>query len=158
MVANKIEGTPESFGDFLKKMLDKNLIDPKKPADQIKPTQVIIDAFAGKDQFGRSKYKVIGAGVDAGGGNFKDENGDITAEKDIYNKLIQTARDKQFIEMFTIRFRTERGKHNTDVFNRKGNLYQYDTAGYGFGNLLKDSVKVNPYNIQSWYYIIPNNK
>jgi hypothetical protein len=154
MVANKIEGTPESFGDFLKQMIDKGMIDPKKPAAQIKPTQTIVDAFAGKDEFGNSKYKVIGAGVDTGGGYFKDEDGKLTSQKDIYNKLMQTSRDKQFIDVFTIRFKTRTYKHNTDAYNRNGVLYQYDTVGYGFGSPVINSV--TSANIQSWYYIIPN--
>jgi hypothetical protein len=147
MVINGVEGTPGSFGEFTKELLSKDLIDPSKPARQIKPTQDIVDAFAGK-----GKYQVVGSGVDAGGGYFKDENGNSTAgyKGNIFNKMIETAGTHKDISFFNARINNP---HNMNLFNNNGTLSIYDTSRRGFNASVTDNISKR--NLKSWYYIRP---
>jgi len=147
MVVNGIGGTPGSFGEFTKQLLEKGLIDPSKPARQIESTQNIIDAFAGK-----GNYQVVGYGVDAGGGYFNDENGASTAsyKGNILDVLIDTASANQNINVFNARINSP---HNMNLFNDNGNLSIYDTSRRGFNASVTDNITKR--NLRSWYYIRP---
>jgi len=146
MVVNGIDGTPGSFGEFTKQLLEKDLINPDKPARQINSTQDIIDAFAGK-----GKYQVVGYGADAGGGYFNDEFGNSTKginPADTLNNLKDAAKNNQNINFFNIRINNP---HSMNLYNNSGRLSIFDTSARGFGASFTNSVTRT--NISSWYYI-----
>jgi len=147
MVVNGIDGTPGSFGEFTKQLIEKDLLNLDKPARQAYSTQNIIDAFAGK-----GKYQVVGYGVDAGGGYFNDENGVSTAnyKGNIFDKLINAASTNTSINFFNVRINSP---HNMNLFNNNGTLSIYDTSKRGFNTSITDNISNR--NLKSWYYIKP---
>jgi len=148
MVVNGIDGTPGSFGEFTKQLIEKDLLNLDKPARQIDSTQDIIDAFAGE-----GKYQVVGCGVDAGGGYFKDEFGNSTkgyGAADTFNNLALAAKNNQNIDFFNVRINSP---HNMNLYNDNGKLSIYDTSSRRYDASFTKYIKRT--NIVSWYYIRP---
>jgi hypothetical protein len=155
LVLSGVEGVPDSFGAFYKKLYETKASNGNYIIDYLNQrtsTQDLVDKVVGVN-----KIQVIGYGNDLNHGFFKDENGNITngySGKKLYEKLINTAANNDFIYATV---RKNNGVHNMILKNENGNLAVWDTglAHRGqhrpYGAPFEEYV--SKYNIQSFYYL-----
>jgi hypothetical protein len=136
LVANGIENTPTSIGDFFKLSLEKGWIKPETPARQSAEIQTIVDELAGA-----GKYKVMFFGKD------KDTNG-----AGLMQMLADTAMTNQEIKLFTLYINSP---HGMSVYNNEGNPVVVDSSWRGFNFPFE---LIQPSTVTGFWYLVRQEK
>jgi|GEM_PF-5930195 len=132
MVANGVQGTPDSFGEFTKDLIDKDLINLNKPA-RVLDAQKIVDSFGGAGNY-QIEYHTL-----------NQYNGDGQA---LLNSLINTAANNPGIQFFNVGINSP---HGMNLYNNNGDLRIHDTSWRKFDVSIDGKIDRN--NIVNWYYI-----